>query len=200
MEATTPASRRNKVQRRLPLPRLTTGASPPTPMPRRCVLRADRGSVAGAAVGELCSYQQLRGWIDELEFAALNGDYEHQNIVIPNEGRAIWRPPLYTVRPLNPSISRLLRAANSAIPMSPLRWRQQRMPPSIPGAGRDRREYLLFLSDYRLCPGKRLCLNWSMAGNTGAYTGSDPSVPKEAYEYSRCGTSRWKRTAGTEKW
>ena len=51
-------------------------------------MRADRGSVAGAAVGELCSYQQLRGWIDELEFAALNGDYEHQNIVIPNEGQS----------------------------------------------------------------------------------------------------------------
>ena len=26
-----------------------------------------------------------------------------------------------------------------------------------------------------------------MAGNTGEYTGNDPSVPKEAYEYSRCG-------------
>lgn len=36
-------------------------------------------------------------------------------------------------------------------------------------------------------PENDYALNWSMAGNTGAYTGSDPSVPKEAYEYSRCG-------------
>ena len=36
-------------------------------------------------------------------------------------------------------------------------------------------------------PENDYALNWSMAGNTGEYTGTDPSVPKEAYEYSRCG-------------
>ena len=30
-------------------------------------------------------------------------------------------------------------------------------------------------------------LNWSMAGNTGAYEGDDPEVPENAWQYSRCG-------------
>ena len=36
-------------------------------------------------------------------------------------------------------------------------------------------------------PENERALNWSMAGNTGDYTGSDPDVPTGAYEYSRCG-------------
>ena len=36
-------------------------------------------------------------------------------------------------------------------------------------------------------PENQRALDWSMAGNTGAYTGSDPDVPDGAWEYGRCG-------------
>lgn len=36
-------------------------------------------------------------------------------------------------------------------------------------------------------PENQTALNWSMAGNTEGYTGSDPEVPEGAFEYYRCG-------------
>ncbi len=36
-------------------------------------------------------------------------------------------------------------------------------------------------------PENETALQYAMAGNTGAYTGSDPEVPADAWEYTRCG-------------
>ena len=133
-------------------------------------------------------YQQLRDWFDELEYAALNGDYEHQNLVIPNEGQSYLEAAQaycqayesFHLQATSGSkfcytyVSTQVKAAEDATQ----HFREQ--------GEIGENTYCFYLTTV-FVPENDYALNWSMAGNTGEYTGNDPSVPKEAYEYSRCG-------------
>lgn len=50
----------------------------------------------------------------------------------------------------------------------------------------DERTYCFYLTTV-FVPQNEYALGWSMAGNTGDYTGEDPAVPEGALEYYRCG-------------
>lgn len=133
-------------------------------------------------------YQQLRGWFDELEFAALNGDYEHQNIVIPNEGQSYLEAAAVYCQAFE---SFHLQAASGSKFCYTYVSTQVEAAEDATQHFREQGEigentYCFYLTTV-FVPENDYALNWSMAGNTGEYTGNDPSVPEEALEYLRCG-------------
>lgn len=133
-------------------------------------------------------YQQLRGWFDELEFAALNGDYERQSLVIPNEGQSYLEAAAAYCQAFE---SIHLQAAPGSKFCYTYVSTQVEAAEDATQHVREQGEtgedtYCFYLTTV-FVPENDDALNWSMAGNTGAYTGSDPSVPEGALEYLRCG-------------
>ena len=134
-------------------------------------------------------YQQLRGWFDEVEYAALGGDESNQSrIVIPNEGQnyleaaAVFSQTVESFHlQASPGskfcysyVSTQVEAAEDAA----AHFREQ--------GEIGENTYCFYLTTV-FVPENDLALSWSMAGNTGEYTGSDPAVPEGAFEYLRCG-------------
>ncbi|OUQ56376.1 hypothetical protein B5E56_12915 [Flavonifractor sp. An112] len=131
-------------------------------------------------------YRILRGWYDEVEFQALGGNYDQQDqIVIPNTGQdylaaAKAHCTALEERHLQASsgssfcwtyVQCIVSPAEDDIPAF------EDLPDNV---------YPFYLTTI-FVPENEDALNHSMAGNTGEYTGNDPSVPKGAYEYGRCG-------------
>lgn len=133
-------------------------------------------------------YQQLRGWFDELEYAALNGDYDHQNIVIPNEGQSYLEAAQAYCQAFESIHLQATPGSKYCYTYVAVQVREAQEETDF---YREQGEigdnaYCFYLTTV-FVPENADALNWSMAGNTGEYTGNDPSVPQGAYEYSRCG-------------
>ena len=129
-----------------------------------------------------------RFWYDEAELYGLGGHYSAQNIVIENRGQDYlaaaeeYCEEFEGRRKLTSPGSRYRFSYIDCI-IEPAE--------ETTAAFRERGEigentYAFYLTTV-FVPETELALNYSMAGNTGKYTGSDPSVPDGAYEYSRCG-------------
>lgn len=129
-----------------------------------------------------------RLWYDEAELHGLGGHYSAQNIVIENRGQDYltaaeeYCEEFEGRRKLTTTGSRYRFSYIDCI-IEPAE--------ETTVAFRERGEigentYAFYLTTV-FVPETELALNYSIAGNTGEYTGSDPSVPDGAYEYYRCG-------------
>ena len=133
-------------------------------------------------------YQQLRGWFDELEYAALNGDYDHQNIVIPNKGQSYLEAAQAYCQAFESIHLQATPGSKYCYTYVAVQVREAQEETDF---YREQGEigdnaYCFYLTTV-FVPENVYALNWSMAGNTGEYTGNDPSVPEGALEYLRCG-------------
>lgn len=137
---------------------------------------------------ELSAYGPLREWFDEAEYAALGGSYDRQSIVIPDEGQGYLQAAGAYVQDFE---SIHLQASPGS------KFRYSFVAASVEGAEeitaamREHGEigentYCFYLTTV-FVPQNESARQWSMAGNTGDYTGSDPGVPKDALEDYRCG-------------
>ena len=133
-------------------------------------------------------YQQLRDWFDELEYAALNGDYEHQNLVIPNEGQSYLEAAQAYCQAYESFHLQATSGSKFCYTYVAVQVREaQEETDFYREQGKiGENTYCFFLTTV-FVPENDYALNWSMAGNTGEYTGTDPSVPEGALEYLRCG-------------
>lgn len=133
-------------------------------------------------------YQQLRDWFDELEYAALNGDYEHQNLVIPNEGQSYLEAAAVYCQAYESFHLQATSGSKFCYTYVAVQVREaQEETDFYREQGKiGENTYCFFLTTV-FVPENDYALNWSMAGNTGEYTGTDPSVPEGALEYLRCG-------------
>ena len=141
------------------------------------------------AVGDTVAGDLMRDWYDEAEFNALGGDYRKQeDYFIPDRGQT-W------LEAAQEFCERFESIHLQATPGSKYKYIFVR--PTVKSAEEqtahfrsigsiDENTWCFFLST-AFVPENDRALNWSMAGNTGNYTGSDPDVPSGAYEYSRCG-------------
>ncbi len=134
-------------------------------------------------------YSLLRSWYDEVEFSALGGTYDKQGaIVIPDVGQDY----LTAAKDFTQAFEGIHLQASSgskfcytfvstevseAEDMTQL-WREN--------GTIDEDTYCFFLYTAFVEENQR-ALNDAMAGNTGNYDGTDPSVPEGAWEYTRCG-------------
>lgn len=131
-------------------------------------------------------YQALRGWFDEAEYADLGG-YGEDSIVIPNTGQS-WQE---AAAAFSQDVQELhLQASEGS------KYRYTFVQTSVESAEettaafRERGElgengWCFYLTTV-FVPENEQALNYSMAGNTGNYTGNDPAVPTGAYEHYRC--------------
>ena len=133
-------------------------------------------------------YQQLRDWFDELEYAALNGDYEHQNLVIPNEGQSYLEAAAVYCQAYESFHLQATSGSKFCYTYVAVQVREaQEETDFYREQGKiGENTYCFFLTTV-FVPENDYALNWSMAGNTGEYTGTDPSVPEGALEYLHCG-------------
>ena len=150
---------------------------------------AERSFRAVYAVGDTVAGDLMRDWYDEAEFCALGGDDRKQNeIVIPDRGQT-WLEAAQEFCERFEGIH--LQASVGS------KYKYTFVRPTVKSAedqtshfrsigNIDENTWCFFLST-AFVPENGRALNWSMAGNTGDYTGSDPDVPTGAYEYSRCG-------------
>ena len=158
------------------------------------LLWIDRGGTqqcfrAVYAVGDTVAGDLMRDWYDEAEFCALGGDDRKQNeIVIPDRGQT-WLEAAQEFCERFEGIH--LQASVGS------KYKYTFVRPTVKSAEEqtahfrsigniDENTWCFFLST-AFVPENERALNWSMAGNTGNYTGGDPDVPAGAYEYSRCG-------------
>ena len=158
------------------------------------LLLIDRGGTersfrAVYAVGDTIAGDLMRDWYDEAEFNALGGDYRKQDeYFIPDRGQT-W------LEAAQEFCERFEGIHLQATPGSKYKYNFVR--PAVEAAEEqtahfrsigsiDENTWCFFLYT-AFVPENERALNWSMAGNTGDYTGSDPDVPSGAYEYSRCG-------------
>lgn len=129
----------------------------------------------------------VRRLYDEAEYAALDG-YDGASIVVADEGQdylaaaQTWCEKYDFIHLLASSgskkcytyVSSTVEPAEDATEL----YRQQ---------GEIGENTYAFWVTTVFVPENEAALQWSMAGNTGNYTGSDPDVPDGAMEYTSCG-------------
>ena len=129
----------------------------------------------------------MRDWYDEAEMYALRGGNSF-NAVIPDRGQTYLEAAQeYCER----SAEIPLKASDGSA------YKYTFVRPTVGAADEetahfrasgliDENTWCFFLTTV-FVPENERARNYSMAGNTGDYTGSDPDVPEGAYEYYRCG-------------
>lgn len=129
-----------------------------------------------------------RWWFDEAEYGAVGGYKTQDEIVVLNLNQDYLKAALEFSSTLEES--HLNVSSGSKYKYSFVQCEVEAAEETT-AAMRERGEIgentWAFWLDVRFEPENEDALNWSMAGNTGAYTGSDPEVPEGAWEYSRCG-------------
>lgn len=134
------------------------------------------------------AYEMLRGWFDEAEYTALGGGYDHQSIVVPDVGQGYLEAAAVYVDAFERI--HLQASAGSKLCYSFVLTsveEAEEATSSMRERGEiDERTYCFYLTTV-FVPQNEYALGWSMAGNTGDYTGEDPAVPEGALEYYRCG-------------
>ncbi len=129
-----------------------------------------------------------RLWFDEAELYGLGGHYSAQNIVIENRGQDYLTAAEEYCKEFEGR--RFLTTTGSRYHYTYIDCIIEPAEETT-SAFRERGEigentYAFYLTTV-FVPETELALNYSIAGNTGEYTGSDESVPDGAYEYYRCG-------------
>ena len=131
----------------------------------------------------------LRMWYDEAEFQDIGGSYAAQGqIVIPDEGQdyltaakeycEAFQSVHLTATSGSTFCYTYVSCKTEAAEETTARFREM--------GEIDENTYAFFLTTV-FVPENERARDWSMAGNTGEYTGTDPNVPEGAYEYYRCG-------------
>lgn len=132
----------------------------------------------------------LRFWFDEAELNGLGGGYENQELYVVEDWGQSW------IVAVSESVDQLYSInAEQVSPGSAFRYAYMAFTiESAVDATKLLRERgdidentEAFWLTVVFVPENERALSYSMAGNTGAYTGSDPDVPEGAYEYTRCG-------------
>lgn len=131
----------------------------------------------------------LRMWYDEAEFQGIGGNYETQGqIVIPDEGQDYLTAAKEYCEAFEGK--HLIATPGSEFCYTYVSC-QTKAADDFTANFRETGEiyentYAFYLTTV-FVPENERALNFSMAGNTGKYTGTDPNVPEGAYEYGRCG-------------
>ena len=158
------------------------------------LLWTDRGGTERSfrmvyAAGDTVAGDLVRDWYDEAEYNALGGDDRKQSeILIPDRGQT-W------LEAAQEFCERFESIHLQATPGSKYKYTFVR---PVAEAAEDQTAHFrsighidedtwCFYLATAFVPENERALNWSMAGNTGDYAGSDPDVPAGAYEYYRCG-------------
>ncbi len=129
----------------------------------------------------------MRDWYDEAEMYALRGGNSF-NAVIPDRGQTYLEAAQeYCER----SAEIPLKASDGSA------YKYTFVRPTVGAADEETAHFRAsglidentwcFFQTTVFVPENERARNYSMAGNTGDYTGSDPDVPEGAYEYYRCG-------------
>lgn len=134
------------------------------------------------------AYSCLRGWFDELEYEALDGYDRNMSVVIPDRGQGHLAAAEEYCRIVESAA--LSVTSGSKYKFSFVKTYVEddmEQTEHLREWGElEEHQYAIRLTTV-FVPENQTALNWSMAGNTGGYTGSDPEVPEGAFEYYRCG-------------
>lgn len=130
-------------------------------------------------------YSLLRGWFDEVEFASLD---TADSVVIPDVGQTYleaagafaqaWGEAYLRATPGSKFCYTFVQTQVEASEETTEHLREQ---------GEIGEDTYCFYMTTVFVPENEAAEHWSMAGNTGEYTGSDPAVPRGALEHYRCG-------------
>lgn len=129
-----------------------------------------------------------RWWYDEAEYQSFGGYWNQDAIVIPDEGQdylAAAQSFCQTLEETHLNVSGGSKYKYSFV-QSTVEAAEE-----TTTAMRERGEIgentWAFYQTTVFVPENEDAMQWSFAGNTGEYTGSDPEVPEGAWEYYRCG-------------
>lgn len=129
-----------------------------------------------------------RWWYDEAEYGATGGYGRQDKIVIPDEGQSSEQAALAFCQELEEAhlnVSNGSKYKYSFVQCEvETAWETTE---AMRARGEIDGNTFAFYQTTVFVPENEDALNWSMAGNTGEYTGSDPEVPENAWEYTRCG-------------
>lgn len=140
-------------------------------------------------LGQLSIGTILRTWFDEAEWRDIGGSYETQGqIVIPDEGQDYLTAAKEYCEAFEGT--HLIATTGSEFCYTYVSCKTEaaeEATASFREMGEiDENTYAFFLTTV-FVPENERARDWSMAGNTREYTGTDPNVPEGAYEYGRCG-------------
>lgn len=137
----------------------------------------------GVPVGDIA-----RWWYDEAEYGATGGYWNQDTIVIPDQGQDYLAAAQAFSQALEET--HLNVSGGSKYCYSFVRSTVEPAEETT-AAARERGEIgentWAFWQTTVFVPENEDAMQWSFAGNTGEYTGSDPEVPEDAWEYYRCG-------------
>ena len=138
---------------------------------------------------DFIAYHILRGWFDEAEYDALGGGYDNPDaVIIPDKGQDY----LSAAQEFCTATEEFhLKATPGSSFCYTFVQAHVSEAGEVTAAMRQRGEigentYCFYLTTV-FVPENEEALAYSIAGNTGEYTGSDPAVPDGAMEYYRCG-------------
>lgn len=140
-------------------------------------------------IGQLPVGTIARWWLDEAEWRDMGGSYESQEqIVIPNNGQDyLTASQEYCETFMGKHLSATSGSMYCYTYVSCQVEAAENITTSYREQGKiDENTYAFYLTVV-FVPENERALRWSMAGNTGKYTGNDPDVPEGAYKYYRCG-------------
>lgn len=131
----------------------------------------------------------LRMWFDEAEWRDIGGSYETQGqIVIPDNGQDYLAAAKEYCEDFEGK--HLIATTGSEFCYTYVSCQTEAAEDATANFRKtgeiDENTYAFFLTTV-FVPENERARDWSMAGNTGEYTGSNPDVPEGAYEYYRCG-------------
>lgn len=146
-------------------------------------------AAAKEPIGQLPVGTIVRMWFDEVEWRDMGGSYESQEqIVIPNNGQdyltaaqeycEIFKGKHLSVTSGSMFCYTYVSCHVEAAEDITMSFRER---------GEIGESTYAFYLTMVFVPENERAIRWSMAGNTGKYTGNDPGVPAGAYQRYRCG-------------
>lgn len=143
----------------------------------------------GGELGQPSIGTILRTWFDEAEWRDICGSYETQGqIVIPDEGQDYLTAAKEYCEAFEGT--HLIATSGSEFCCTYVSCKTEAAEEATASFRKmgeiDENTFAFFLTTV-FVPENERARDWSMAGNTGEYTGTDPNVPEGAYEYCRCG-------------
>lgn len=140
-------------------------------------------------IGQLPVGTIVRMWFDEAEWRDIGGSYESQEqIVIPNNGQdyltaAQEHCEIFKGKHLSVTSGSMFCYTYVSCHAEAA----EDITTSFRERGKIAENAYAFYLTMVFVPENERALRWSMAGNTVAYSGNDPSVPAGAYQRYRCG-------------
>lgn len=134
------------------------------------------------------AYSCLRQWFDELEYEALDGYDRSMSVVVPDRGQghlAAAEEYCQIVENIPLSVTSGSKFKYTFV-KTYVEDEMEQTEHLREWGELGENQYAFYLTT-AFVPENQTALHWSMAGNTGEYTGSDPEVPEGAFEYYRCG-------------